>query len=92
MTENKLTAARLDAMKNDPYFPSQEHVLTLIQMAKESLALREERDALRKALGECYVDIGALLMATTWELAPEVRKQLTKTQAEAERVLGKQGK
>lgn len=34
---------------------------------------------IRKALAECYVDIGALLNATTWELAPEVRTQLQKS-------------
>lgn len=41
--------------------------------------LRAELEQVRGAAKECYVDLGGLLLATTWELAPTVRAQLHKT-------------
>lgn len=43
------------------------------------LVLDVARDRLRSALKECYIDLAALLNATTWELAPAVREQLQKS-------------
>lgn len=47
--------------------------------AKQISLLRAELEQVRGAAKECYVDLGGLLLATTWELAPTVRAQLQKT-------------
>jgi hypothetical protein len=48
---------------------------------------RPTQDDALKVLKECYVDLGSLLMATTWELAPAVREQLTATHEMARAVI-----
>jgi hypothetical protein len=46
-------------------------------------------EELAKGLGECFVDLGGLLIATTWELAPGVRAQLQKSHDKAEALLAR---
>ena len=46
-----------------------------------------EAPTVRDALKECYVDLAAVLYATTYELAPGVRAQLEKTRKLAEDAL-----
>jgi hypothetical protein len=65
-----------------------DEVLGGIVADSELTAFDPDADLPTKALKECFVDLGALLHATTWELAPEVREQLQRTQDLALHALG----